>query len=470
MDSGLIGDLRRIVGSESVSTDDKDLERYNGDALGLYRAFRTASRLYAKPGAIVSPASAEQVSGILKFASARSIPVVPYGSGTGVMGGATPIEGCIVLSLQRMNAVLEVSKEDMSARAQPGVVLENLARKLKKSDLRLGHDPWSRPIASVGGAISTDGMGYTAAKHGSMGEQVLGLEVVLADGEIIRTKSVPHPTAGPSLGRLFIGSEGTLGVVTEATLRAFPRPEKRIILTIEFPDFETGFNAVAQLYREGVRPAMVDYGEEFLSEDNENDDGAALYLAFEGFEQDAETQCRKTIEICERFEGREGDRDEAQRFWDTRHDSGERYKRDVIGSDDPGKARRRRSSYRMDYLHVALPVSKVLDYRRRCQQIFESRRVLVREWSIWARPEFFSFMIVESEDEGRDTSESMADTVDRVLTLAQEMGGSMEYCHGVGIKLAHLMGGETNESASLLKRLKRSLDPSNILNPGKLVE
>ena len=93
----------------------------------------------------------------------------------------------------------------------------------------------------------------------------------------------------------------------------------------------------------------------------------------------------------------------------------------------------------------------------------------MREWSIWARPEFFSFLIVEKEDEGRDTSDKMSDTVDKVLTLAQEMGGSMEYCHGVGIKLAHLMGGETDGQGSIVKRLKASLDPNNILNPGKLI-
>ncbi|MGH2541197.1 MAG: FAD-binding oxidoreductase, partial [Ardenticatenaceae bacterium] len=137
------------------------MDRYNGDALGLFRAFRAASRLYVQPGVIASPTDTQQVSRLLRYASERKIPVVPYGGGTGVMGGAASVENCVVLNLQRMNAILSVSAEDMSVAAQPGVVLEDLASTLKHSGLLLGHDPWSRPIATVGGAISTDGMGYT---------------------------------------------------------------------------------------------------------------------------------------------------------------------------------------------------------------------------------------------------------------------------------------------------------------------
>ena len=122
----------------------------------------------------------------------------------------------------------------------------------------------------------------------------------------------------------------------------------------------------------------------------------------------------------------------------------------------------------MDYLHVALPVSQVLEYRRRCQKILADRSVVVREWSLWGRPEFLSFLIVEEDGAEQRTSVSMADTVDEVLTLAQEMGGTMEYCHGVGIKLAHLMEREMGAGITVFRRLKGTLDPNNILNPGKL--
>ena len=192
MNSGLIADLRRIVGSPNVSVNREDIDRYSGDALGVYRAFGGAHRLSAQPSVLTWPTDSQQVSQVLRFAQRHQVPTVPYGGGTGVMGAATASDGCIVLNLQRMNTILDISKEDLTAHVQAGTILEAVAAALEQSDLVFGHDPWSRPIATVGGAISTNGVGYTAAAHGSMGQQVLGLEVVLADGEVVQTKKRPR--------------------------------------------------------------------------------------------------------------------------------------------------------------------------------------------------------------------------------------------------------------------------------------
>ncbi len=202
MNSSLVSDLGRIVGSGAVSTDAGQLDRFGGDALGAYRAFSAAPRLDAAPGVLVWPSKTDEVSRVLRFAQRHSVPVVPYGGGTGVMGAAAPVQDCIVLNMQRMSSILDISDVDLTARLQPGVLLESAAQSLGDAGLVLGHDPWSRPIATVGGAISTDGVGYTAAKHGSMGEQVLGLEAVLPDGEVVRTKGVPKQ-ASATVGLLF---------------------------------------------------------------------------------------------------------------------------------------------------------------------------------------------------------------------------------------------------------------------------
>lgn len=259
MSRGLAADLSRIVGAGGVSTGGKGLSQVTGDALNTFRAFRVAECLAVSPAAAVFPTSTQQVSRVLKFASTHRIPVVPYGAGTGVMGAAAPVEDCIVLGLPRMDAILNVSGEDMTARVQAGVVLEAAAKALEKAGLLLGHDPWSRPIATVGGAISTDSVGYTAAKQGSMGGQVLGLEAVLAGGEVVRTRAVPNRASGPDLHGLFIGTEETLGVVTEATLRVFPKPEAWRLIPFTFPNFESGYHAVAAMYSLGLRPTVVDH-------------------------------------------------------------------------------------------------------------------------------------------------------------------------------------------------------------------
>ena len=469
MGNGLLADLERIVGSEGVTDQPDRMSRYVGDALGSFRAHRFASRLNATPKAVVWPSSTQQVSHILRYAQKNQVPVVPYGGGSGVFGAASPIEDGIVLSLDRMNAVLNVSSVDFTACFQSGVVLEDAAQSLNGASMLLGHDPWSRPIATVGGAISTDGVGYTAARHGSMGEQVLGIEAVLADGEIIRTRASEKSTNGLS-NHLLIGAEGTFGIVTEATLRVFPQPEERLVAGVDFSTFEAGFEAICRLYAEGVRPTMIDFGTESnTNAQAESNDTATLYIAFEGFKEDVQAQWARALDICRRYDGRQGSREESAQFWNTRHAPGERYKRNVLESSDPAKARRGASSLRIDYLHVALPISRVLEYRRACMRLFADNGIHVREWSVWARPEFFSFLIVQERDEDSTASLDMGRIVDEVLTLAQQLGGSMEYCHGVGLKLAHLMEAEHGSGMDVMRRIKRTVDPGNILNPGKLL-
>ena len=465
--NGIAADLRRLLGSAGATDAPERMRRYAGDALGEFRAFGAAARLSASPGAVAFPSDAREVSRILRYAQAHETPIVPYGGGGGVMGAATPVQDCVIVSSERMNAVVNVSAEDMTAHMQAGVVLDDAARAVRDSGLRFGHDPWSRPVATVGGAISTNGMGYTAARHGSMGAQVLGLEATLADGEIIRAKAVPKASYGASLNSLLIGAEGVFGIVTQASLRVFPKPEKRILRIVEFPDFEAGFRAICAIYAEGVTPTMVDYGEEFAA-DGERVEPPAVCLAFEGFRADAQTQWAQALAICRRYDGREGDRAEALRFWQTRHEPGWRYKREVLQAANPAEARRRNSSARMDYLHVALPVSQVLEYRKRCKRIFAANRVSVREWSGWARPDLFSFLIAQADgDDGLGAD--MGKAVDEALTLAQRMGGSMEYCHGVGVKLAHLVGGESDGGLATLRRIKRAIDPAGMLNPNKML-
>ncbi len=470
MGKGILADLQRIVGSDGASDQPHRMSRYTGDALGAFRAFQAAERLNAVPRVVVWPQDTDQISRVLRYAQQQRVPVVPYGGGTGVFGAAAPIEDCIILSLDRMNETLGLSSHDFTGTFQPGVVLSDAASALSSAGMLLGHDPWSRPIATVGGAISTDGVGYTAARHGSMGDQVLGIEAVLADGEIVRTRASAKPTNGFPLDRLLIGTEGTFGVVTEATIRTFPFPEKRVIADVEFPTFEAGFQAICSLYAEQVRPSMIDYGTESDSATpSETDEDATLYISFEGFKEDVEAQWKRTLDICRRYDGAEGSPAEAARFWETRHASGERYKRNVLENQDPAASRRGSQSFRMDYLHVSLPVSQVLEYRRNCMSLFADRGTAVREWSIWARPEFLSFLIEQEVDDGRKTDAELGRVVDEVLTLAQKMGGSMEYCHGVGMKLAHLVAAEHGSGLDVMRRLKRSIDPNNILNPGKLL-
>lgn len=461
------------LGREAVSTDPADLERYVWDALRPSRGFAGFDRLAPQPRLVMRPRSSEEIAAAIRLAAAQGLAVVAYGGGSGLMGGAIPLRPSLVIDLTSMGRVLEVSPEDRTVRVQGGAILAQVERQLNQHGLMLGHDPWSLPIATVGGAISTNSLGYRGSKYGAMGDQVLGLTAVLPDGRILRTRAVPKASTGFDLKQLLIGTEGCFGIVTEAVLRAFPQPEKRICRAYGFPSFEDGFAAVQDMYGLGLVPAVMDYGENlspaplrrFLPRQYATE-APTLYLVFEDFREEAEAQDARARTICQARSGRDLGGEEAQRFWDQRHAIAERYS----GSRWARLGERAVSTagLRFDYIHVALPASLVLAYRRRCQEIARRHRVHTLEYGLWCWPELFSLVMAKVSLTGGRAGQALARAVDEMLSLAQEMGGSSEYCHGVGIRLAHLMGREHGDGLEVMRAIKRALDPQGILNPGKL--
>lgn len=456
----LLESLAQALGRQNVSTRDEDLDRYSGDALSPFRAFGAGHNLDRTADAVVTPASVQQVVEVVKLASAYGVPVVPYGGGTGVMGGAVPVRGGIVVNLANLDRVLEVNAIDRTVLTEAGVVLGDLDGALEERGLMLGHDPWSVPIATVAGAISTNGVGYRASSYGPMGDQVLGLEVVLPDGRVLTTRSVPKYSSGPNLNHLFIGTEGTFGIITKATLRVYRQPEARSFATYGFDSFDQGFHAAAELFSLGLIPSLVDLTEE-------PGEGVHLYLMSEGYTEGVSVQMERASRVCLSSGavdlGREGTVD----YWEHRHSMGEWYRREMLGQSR--SVRWKHQGRAFDYLHVALSVSQVLDYRRRCDRVLSTRGLKVVEYAIWTRPELFSMLIVPADMQDLPSREIMAATVDEVLSLAQDMGGSMEYCHGVGVKLAHLLPRELGVGMEVVKALKAALDPQDIMNPGKLL-
>ena len=456
----LIESLTQALGQENVLTDPYDLDRYSGDALSPTRAFGAEDAFDRLADVVARPGSTEDVCAVLKLANASGTPVIPYGGGTGVMGATVPALGGIILDLQRMNKVLAIDPTDMTAEVEAGVVLEDLENALALQGLMPGHDPYSVPIATVAGTISTNGIGYRAGAHGPMGDQVVALEVVLADGRIMSTRAVPNQSSGPSLKHLFIGSEGVFGVITKATIRVFRLPEAQVFSAAAFDTFDKGFNAAAEMFALGVRPTLVDLTEE--------DDGITFHLLFEGFKEGVEATEKRALSVCTQFGGRLLGPGPTTAYWEDRRQSAENYKVSALGKPRSVRWSRWRGRRGFDYLHLGLPISKVLEYRKKCDVIMAKSGVRVVEYAIWSRPELFSMLIVPESGAADASSERLGETVEQVLKLAQDMGGVMEYCHGVGVKLNHLLAREMGVGQDVVRALKLALDPHNIMNPGKL--
>jgi FAD/FMN-containing dehydrogenase len=409
----------------------------------------------------VRPGETREVAAVVGIANRLGIGIVPHGGGSGLMGGALALTRSVVIDTTRMDRVLDVSRDDQTTLVQSGAVLGDVNRQLKPHGLVLGHDPWTVNVATVGGTISTDSLGYLGAKYGSMGDQVLGLTVVLPDGSLLETGAVAKASVGPDLRRLFIAAEGCFGVITEAHLRVFPVPEERSLLAFQFASFGHGLAAILAMRSCGLVPDILEFNEEFGA--NDESEPAPLYLGFEGFHESVRAATERARSTCVASGGRELPESEVHGYWEHRHDIGDRF----------AEWRRAGQSQRwppagsgFDYAHVTLRVSRVLDYRERCLEILRAHRVQPAEVGVWCHPELFS--VYASHHDGPEGAGRLAAAVDEMLRLAQEMGGAMEYCHGVGVRLAHLMLRERGASLDVLRSIKGALDPKGIMNPGKL--
>ena len=460
--------LTNLLGPGQVIADADRLALYRLDGLRPSRGYRDHQRLGVMPGCVVRPRRTADVQALVRWANAEHVALVPYGGGTGLMGGAMADGESVLIDFKEMAGILTIRRQDQQAVAQSGVVLSRLEEALQAEGLTLGHDPWTVGIATVGGAISTDGLGYRGGQYGSMGEQVLGLEVVLPDGEVLRTRAVPKSSTGPDLTRLFIGAEGVFGLITEATLQVFPAAESQALLGFGFPTFAHGFAAVAEMVAVGLRPALLELNEDFpagalVRAIVERQPGVTLYLGCEGFREFVEAQRGRAVRICQGHAGKDLGEAAARAFWNSRHRTAERFQQDRLDNLPRGILDTRPEAS-FDYIHIALPTSQVLPYRERALALCQEQGIMVTQCGIWTRPELFS-MAFHNPDGRLDI---LADTVDRLLELAQDVGGSMEYCHGVGVRLAHLLGRELGAGTKVLQKLKRGLDPRDVLNPGKL--
>ena len=461
-ESDLLARLAGLVGDENVATGDTELRRFAVDALrGRGNA---AGEPEAGPIAVVRPGTTAETAAVLALASSARLPVVAYGAGTGLMGGARTLRPGIVLDTVRLNSI-DVSPDDRFVWAGAGCILNDVDSVLRQHGMCLGHDPWTFPVATVGGTLSTNGLGYRGGRYGGMGDQAIALEVALADGSVVRTRSVRRHSTGPDSARLFIGAEGTLGVITAAALQAHPVPEREELRAYEFSSFEDGFEAIQAIAALALRPSLLEYSEEHAAPwpdlSDHRDEPPLLYLGFEGLSEEVEYSLARAKALIKQFGGRNLGKKQARRFWDQRHDVALRFAR---GLERP--QRLRADGAAGDFIHVALPPSQILGFKDACHEVCDRVEVGLLECALWTAPDFFSASFLLPDALGGQAR--LNQVIDELLALVQDMGGSMEYVHGAGTRLAHLVDREHGTAMDAMRRIKAVLDADAVLNPGKL--
>jgi len=451
----VVDQLKSSLGEEKVFHERTDLVPYTRDTFAL----RFSEEDSHFPDIVVIPDNVKEVVEVVRTAAKNSIPIIPKGGGTSRTGMLVPISGGIVIDTIRMNSLVRVDRMDMLVTVQAGMNLQELEMLLKGQGLTVGHEQGSQKIATVGGAISTAAYSRKNQKYGNLWERIASLEVVLGDGSVIRTgPEVPYSSSGVPLSYLMVGAEGTLGIITEVTLRAEAAPESTIPMLACFPDFYTAEKAADEILGKGVSfiGGAVWEDERGFSRFGFANRKGALLLAFEGTAAETDISRSVTEELVKRLGGKLAEEDITRHFWEEfpMHWCGMRAE---VGNEDIIVAyvpRSKEREYFDKLIDDILPkyglkpvpgASRSLDFGR--HMILGTR-----------------FMIPGS-DEGWS---SYISAIDEVSSLVNSLGGTIAACHGVGLlHREHIREELGGGYLKLVGAIKKIMDPKDIMNPGK---
>ena len=279
-------ELSRALGAERVEVGDAALLDHARDTWPLSLLRQHQGRLATRPACVVTPTSTADVVTVLRYANEARLPVVPFGGGSGVCGAVLPGPETIVVDMRRLDKLLDLNETALQATVQAGMYGHHFEAALDERGYTMGHWPQSVSLSTVGGWVATRAAGQFSSRYGSIEDMLLGLEAVLADGRIVRIKPTPRRAAGPDLRHIFLGAEGTAGIVTELTLKVMPTPESRKMLSFAFPDFDAGLDALRHIVRAGWRPPVLRLYDAMESGRHfgqwQNDDRCFLLVVSEG--------------------------------------------------------------------------------------------------------------------------------------------------------------------------------------------
>jgi glycolate oxidase len=448
----VLKELAQIVGRANLFTDAEELVVYSYDA----------TRVSSLPSAVVRPSSAQEVSDILRLANREQIPVVPRGAGTGMSGGSVPLQGGLVLSFERMNAILEIDERNRMAVVEPGVITGDLQREVEAKGLFYPPDPASHQFCTLGGNIAECAGGLRAVKYGVTRDYVLGLEVVLPTGEIIGTGSrTLKCVAGYDLTRLIVGSEGTLGVVTKIVLRLLSLPESVRTLAAFFPDVGSAALAITAILSGKVVPRaleLIDEGslaaaENYLKQDIAGGARAMVLAEVDGASQTTEREIAVVEQACREAGASSVTRAEEQadrdRLWKIR--------RSISPALYTIKPRKRSED-------IVVPPARIPDILAQIQVIAQRHGLLIVNFGHAGDGNIHVNILLEDEEQ---SAAKLAEQ--EILAAVLGMQGSISGEHGIGFSKADYLPMETGAAAlEAMKKIKRALDPNNILNPGKI--
>jgi glycolate oxidase len=458
--AGIVTALQQIVGEGNVLIGNEKMEPYTHDEV---------VGLYADPEIVVKATSAEQISEILKLAQRERVPVTPRGAGTGLSGGAVPVCGGIVLSLEKMNRILEIDQENLMVTVEPGVITGELHRTVEADGLFYPPDPASLDTCSIGGNIAEGSGGPRAVKYGVTKDYVCSLEAVLPSGEIVTCgRKLVKDVTGYNLTQLLIGSEGTLAVVTKIILRVIPLPKLRVDLLVPFNDFQAAADTVSDIIGQRIVPATIEFmerdavlaAEQFLEKEAPYHDAEAqLLIQIDGNHQEAVDADFETAgEICLKHGARDvlvaKDRPTRDRMWEVR--------RQII----PALKWQSPINHMQD---LTVPRAKIAMLLKGIKEIAlkHSVRIVCFGHAGDGNVHVNTLKDSMSDDRWRSLVPIVVD--EEIYGLTLSLGGMLTGEHGIGVtRRRYLPMALDDAQIKILRGIKAVFDPNGILNPGKI--
>ena len=453
----LIADLAACLEPDRVSVRGGDLDQHAQDQ---------SSHAGARPDVVVWPRDAEEVRAVLRLANQRAIPVTPWGAGTSLEGNPIPVQGGIVMDFQHMNRILEIHESDFQVTVEPGVLYKDMNEILGKQGLFFAPDPGAN--ASVGGMLANNAAGVRTVKYGATRDNVLALEVVLADGTLIQTGSrSTKQSSGYDLTHFFVGSEGTLGVITKATLQLAPIPEHFSAAIAAFPEVENAAEAVFRIVAHGLEPAALEILDthcvRLLNREEQMGlpEMPTLLMEFTGATQTELHEKLKLVDEiaadceCESFNSGVG-RSERERIWEVRHRLFE-----ILVRSHPGKT--------WLLSDISVPVSAFPALVHKAREAYAARGLDAIINGHAGDGNIHTTYFFDRDDDA--TREHVHGANTELQEFALTLDGTSTGEHGIGLgKKKCLLPEHGPETVEVMRRLKRTLDPKGILNPGKIFD
>ncbi|KIL41693.1 hypothetical protein SD70_05810 [Gordoniibacillus kamchatkensis] len=462
-------ELEDAVGVENViSVKQQQQEEQSIDHYWLTFMWKEKKQDMPLPYFIVRPLTTEQVSKVMRICYTYKVPVVPRGGGSGTQGGAATLYGGILLDLTRMDRILQIDEQSLILTAQPGINGRVLENELNAKGYMLAHYPSSVDISTLGGYLAARGSGVMSTKYGKAEDMVLSLEVVLPDGKIIETLPTPNHACGPGLLQLFVGSEGTLGVITKVSMRLDPLPETRLFRMMKFPSVQDGLKAGREIMVKRLNPTVMrlyDPGStrRSLKDTGMNVEGVHMVLMFDGYREIAEPLRDKVVAICKSHGAIDLGEEPGLYWWEHRYDF---YKPPL------------QPAYPLLYGTV----ETVTTYAN-IQKLYEEKKKLVEEkykewnaqymahfshWYPWGTMIYDRFYIDRPPADPQEAFRLHNQIWAECSRVNMANGALLNEHHGIGFKLGWLMREQYGDTFDVLLDIKKLIDPKGIMNPGKL--